>query len=379
MDELHEATQLLDELVCLESPSGDRALLQKLATRTSELLGEVGCECAVGPDGSIVGQVAGTMDSPMLVLGHLDTVWPQGRLETAPFAVRDGVATGPGVFDMKAGLVALYLALRRLARAGGKRSRPIRVVLTADEEIGSPSGASLVRQQMDGVAAVLALEPPLDDGSLKVGRRGVGRALIRVHGREAHAGLDAASGVSAVDELIDQLRELHTQLQGSDRYSINIGTISGGSRANVVAGAAHAELGLRFADVAAERYVFTALESLRPLRSGASVDCQVLSYRPAWEPGGSSTLRDHVCAIAAHLGERLEARVSPGAGDANLTGSAGYPTVDGLGPTGRGAHAAHEAVDLASIPRRAKLLAELLTRPLPLLPDFAGHSARERA
>jgi glutamate carboxypeptidase len=278
--------------------------------------------------------------------------------------VTDGVATGPGVFDMKAGLVALLWVLHHLDE---RPERSVRIVLTADEEVGSPSGTEVVRAECEGAAAVLALEPPLAEGRLKVGRRGVSRVRLTVIGREAHAGLDRAAGVSAIDELVAQLSVIRTLLPELASRSVNVGTVSGGSRANVVAGAAEAELGLRFTTADDEQAIRAVLDGLTPMHAGARIAVRTLSHRPAWEPTASRVLADHVVATADAMGERIDTAVSGGGGDANLPGSLGVPTVDGLGPRGRGAHAPDEAVEVASLLPRARLLRELLVRPLPSL------------
>lgn len=363
--ERRAALEDLEELVSLESPSGDVARLDALRDVLAERLAATGAavELVRGPAGDHLDARVGDGSGPhVVVLGHYDTVWPVGRLAEAPFTVTGDTATGPGVFDMKAGLVALLWALAHLDTAP---PQPLRIVLTADEEVGSPSGGALVEAACAGAAAVYALEPPLPGGTLKVGRRGVARLRLAVTGREAHAGLDAAAGVSAVDELVDQLVLLRDRLPNTGSRSLNVGRISGGTRANVVPGAAEAELGLRFTTVEDEAAIRTAFGELRPARDGARIGVETLSHRPAWEPSGSLRLAAHVTALAERLGERLTTAVSGGAGDANITGALGVPTVDGLGPRGRGAHAPDEAVEVPSILQRARLLRELLLAEVP--------------
>jgi len=347
MDDL---TELLRLLVEHESPTGSTATLRDVLVR---LLREAGAEATT--DGEHIVATVGAGAGHVLVLGHFDTVWPLGRLAAAPFTVTKDEATGPGVFDMKGGLVALLHALNRLR--GKALPHPVRIVLTADEEIGSPDGGRLVEQRATGAVAVYALEPPLANGTLKVGRRGVARIRLTVRGREAHAGLDASNGVSAIDELIDQVAALR-------RPNVNVGTIAGGTRANVVAGRATAELGLRFATPTEEAALFARLDALTPIRDGAIIQVETLSRRPAWEPSASADLAGRVRAAAQELGETIGAAISPGAGDANLTGARGIPTVDGLGPRGHGAHAPDETVEVPSIKARADLLAYLLTHPI---------------
>ncbi len=358
---LHE----LGTLVAMESPSGDVAHLDVLRDDLAARLRDTGADVRMrrGPAGDHLDATLGGGPGPHVVLlGHYDTVWPVGRLADAPFALADGIVTGPGVFDMKGGLVALLWALRNLA---AEPAHPLRIVLTADEEVGSPSGREVVLDAGAGAVAVFALEPPLPHGRLKVGRRGVARSRLVVTGREAHAGLDAAAGVSAIDELADQLLALRSAVPATPELSVNVGTVAGGSRANVIAGRAQAELGLRFATAAAEQQLHQALAGLTPRRDGARLEIESLSHRPAWEPHHSQRLGEHVLAVARALGEDLDAGVSPGGGDANLTGAAGVPTVDGLGPRGHGAHAPDEALELASLPARARLLRQLLLTPIP--------------
>jgi glutamate carboxypeptidase len=344
MAELVDTLRLLVEH---ESPTGATRELRDVLVR---LL--TGAGAAAETDGEhVVARIGAGAGPHVLVLGHFDTVWPIGALAERPFTVEDDRASGPGVFDMKGGLVSL---LHALGLVRGRPSRPVRIVLTADEELGSPDGARVVAAQADGAAAVYALEPPLRGGTLKVGRRGVARVRLSVRGREAHAALNTAAGVSAIDELIDHLAALR-------RPGINVGTLAGGTRANVIAGAATAEVGLRFATPDDEAAIFALLERLAPIRDGASLQVEVLSRRPAWAPSASQALADHVRAVAHDLGETIGAAVSPGAGDANLTGALGIPTVDGLGPRGRGAHSRDETVLLSSIPARGALLARLLT------------------
>jgi glutamate carboxypeptidase len=244
-------------------------------------------------------------------------------------------------------------------------AQPVQAVLVCDEEISSPTGRDAVMAAAANAAAVLGLEPPHPSGDLKNGRRGVARVRLEVEGRESHAGLAAADGVSAIDELIDQLVRLRSGLAGQPDVSCNVGHITGGTRANVVAGQARAELGLRFATAAAQDSVLARLAAAAPIREGAQVRAAVLSSRPAWQPVPGSWIVAHVCALSARLGQQIGARPAGGAGDTNFTGASGVPTVDGLGPNGRGAHSAGEYVEIDSILRRAELLALLFSTPLP--------------
>jgi glutamate carboxypeptidase len=376
----------LARLVELESPSGDVARLAALADVLAARLTDLGAavELVPGPAGDHVlaafpagrgsgrgaGRIAESGSGHILAVGHYDTVWEAGWLASHPFTVRGDVATGPGVLDMKGAIVATELAFDLLAGADLALAQPARVVLVADEEVSSPDGRDAVMAAAAGAAGVVGLEPPHTDGSLKTGRRGVIRVRLEVHGREGHAGLAATHGVSAIDELLDQLTLLREALPRVADLGWNIGRVSGGTRANVIAGRAAAEVGLRFGTSHTERSVLDALAALRPVRDGARVSAEILSRRPAWPAAPDNKLAGHVIDLAARVGLRIGARPASGAGDTNFTGAAGLPTVDGLGPRGRGAHSAAEHVLVDSILRQAELLALLFATPLPRFHDL---------
>ena len=217
-----------------------------------------------------------------------------------------------------------------------------------------------MRAEAGRARAVLGLEPPHPGGDLKTGRRGSTRARIEVTGVEAHAALDPDAGANAIDELVDQLIAVRS-LAASRPVLLNTGTIAGGGRTNVVAGRAHADLGLRFVDPDDEQAVLGALAELRPVRDKARVTSRLLSHRPTWRPGrAGDELLDRIRAVAAGIGQRLDGRPADGAADTNTTGALGRPTVDGLAPRGGGAHARTEWVSVSGIAERTALLTALL-------------------
>lgn len=370
------AAARLRELVELESPSGDVAKLDAMRDSLRARWEALGLDVRIEGGGAGDHLVASSPTSGratasggptrgyLLFVGHYDTVWPVGELSRQPFAIDGDRARGPGTFDMKAGLVAFEVAQLVLQRVGAVPAHEYRLVCIADEEVSSVDGRRVVLEEARGAAAVFGLEPPHPDGGFKSGRRGVARVLLTVTGREAHSGLDAAAGVSAIDELVDQIVLLRQALPEAEDAGCNVGRISGGSRANVIAGEAQAELGLRFATRATERALFDAVESLVPLRDGATIERRVLAHRPAWEPAADTWLADHVLAASAALGHATNVRPANGAGDTNFTGSAGIPTLDGLGPRGAGAHARGEYVELSSMLQRAELCAALICAPM---------------
>jgi glutamate carboxypeptidase len=369
-----DAVRRLGLLVSLESPSGDAERLGALRTVLADELSDLDAavETVPGPAGDHLRAGLGGPAVPgrnLMVVGHFDTVWPVGTLKRRPFRVDGALAHGPGTVDMKGALVSLELAVRLMRDMRLPFAHPVQIVLVSDEEVSSPDGRGPVLAAAADAAAVLGIEGPHPNGDLKNGRRGVARVELAVEGRESHAGLAAADGVSAIDELVDQLLRLRHELAGVTGASCNVGHITGGTRANVVAGHAHAELGLRFGTQAAQQSVLAGLTALEPVRPGAGVRATVLSSRPAWTPDPDSWIVAFVREQAARLGEQIGARPAGGAGDANFTGASGVPTVDGLGPVGRGAHAASEHVRIDSILRRAALLALLFATPLPALSD----------
>ncbi|MDL4775781.1 MULTISPECIES: M20/M25/M40 family metallo-hydrolase [Thermomonosporaceae] len=356
----------LREYALAESPSGDAEALARCADlvaagqaasggRVSRVPSPHGDHLVTswGPDGG----------GHLLVVGHYDTVWPVGRLAEMPYTDDGTTVTGPGVLDMKSGLVALEMALRALADAGIAVPAPVRAVVVADEEVGSPTGRAVVEAALPGAAAVIGLESPHPDGACKSARRGSTRIALRVRGKEAHAALDPDRGVSAIDELLDQLAAVRAAVPGDGTTLCNIGRVEGGTRANVIAADAWAEIGLRFTDADAERRMLDVLENARPIRAGATVEAEVLTSRPTWQDDPANPLLAHLAAVGAALGQTIEGRPAAGAGDTNLPGSRGLPTLDGLGPRGRGAHAPDEHIVLAALPERAALLAALIAAP----------------
>lgn len=364
---LPDDVERLTRYVELETPTGDAAAIDALAdvlVADARALGFGGSRVpttAPGTGDAVVLDLPGrgrrADDAAALLLAHLDTVHPVG---TVPLRRLDDVLHGPGTYDMKAGIVVALAAAALLADLDLDH-RPVRLVATPDEEVGSGASADLVRSAADDAAYALGLEAPGAHGGLKTARRGSTRIRLRVSGRAAHAAVDPGAGVSATDELVDQLLAARRYLAGHPTVLANVGTVRGGTRTNVVAADARADLGLRFLTAASERDVLAHLTDPHPVRAGAGVTAEVLSRRPAWEPGAASArLLAAVAAAGASIGQEVTGAPAPGAADTNLTADAGLPTLDGFGPSGGGAHAATEHVRLGSIATRAALLATVL-------------------
>jgi glutamate carboxypeptidase len=346
-----------------ETPTGDAAALDALADVLEGRYRELGAqtERVAGETGDHLVARWGEGDAPhVLLLGHHDTVWPSGTLESMPVAIDEGVLRGPGVYDMKGGLVVAELAFAVLRECGVAPARPVRLVVVADEEVGSPTARPLVEAQMEGAVAVLGLESPHPGGALKTARLGSTRVRVEVTGRAAHAALDPESGVSAVDELMDQLFAVREIMAAEPTVLCNVGTVGGGGRTNVVPDRAEADIGLRFADTATQERVLAALGRLSAVREGAEVVVRTLTSRPAWSEPDEELLA-RVASAGASVGQEVTGRPAAGGADTNTAGAAGLPTLDGFGPLGGGAHAPDERIEVASLPARAALLASVLT------------------
>ena len=300
-----------------------------------------------------------------LVVGHVDTVWPLGTARRMPPHVEDGRLYGPGAYDMKGGLAQLAFALRVLHELGAEPAVTPVVFVNTDEEIGSGDSRRWIRLLARGADRAFVLEPPEGQlGRLKTGRKAVGRFRVTIRGRAAHAGASPEEGVSAILELAHQVERLFELNDAEDGVTVNVGTIDGGLRPNVVAPEAHALVDVRAPTAAAAREVEAAVRGLTPTRPGLAVDVEGGFGRPAMaRTDGNRALARRATALGSALGLSLaEAPMVGGGSDANFTSELA-PTLDGLGALGGGAHAADEHVVVSALPERAALLAVLLLEP----------------
>jgi glutamate carboxypeptidase len=359
--------RLLGDLVRLESPSRDTEALNALAHLLADRLGRAGAlvEIIANQAGGdhVLARLPGTeARRPALVLGHFDTVWPRGTLSRLPFRMdADGRAFGPGIFDMKAGLVLILVVIEALARSRVELPRPIWVLLTSDEEIGSPTARAHIERLAADCAYVLVLEPPLSDGSLKTERKGVGRYWIEAEGRAAHAGAAPEEGRSAIVELAHQILHLQEVQDPAAGTTINVGVIDGGTTANVVPARAAAEIDVRVASERERRRVSAVFDSLGPITGGVRVTTRGGFTRPPMERTPAiGALFEEARRIAPICSLELTEGRTGGGSDGNFTAALGIPTLDGLGVLGGGAHADDEHILVASLPVRASLLLALL-------------------
>lgn len=303
--------------------------------------------------------VGGESGPPLLLVGHYDTVWPSGTLGTMPFRVDGGRARGPGVFDMKGGLVQGLWAIRAL-RELGLSHPPLTFLLNSDEEVGSPSSRQLIEREAERSAACLILEPSFH-GALKTARKGVGIFGLHVTGRPSHAGSEPFAGVSAIDEICRQVLQLHSFTSRQTGTTVNVGVISGGTRSNVVAAEASAQIDLRVATHGEAERVSNAILGLRPHHQQATVRIEGGMNRPPMERTARiAGLFDHARGLGAGLGIDLEEASVGGGSDGNFCATVNPSVIDGLGAVGDGAHAFDEHLVIEEMAPRAALLGRLL-------------------
>ena len=309
-----------------------------------------------------------------LILGHYDTVWPLGTLAEMPFVHDGDRISGPGVYDMKGGVAQALLALQALRHFGIEAAVTPHVFLNSDEEIGSRESRRWIEKLAPAMDRVFVLEPSLGPaGQLKTARKGIGRFTVTVHGEAAHAGLDPGAGASAILELSHVIQRLFA-LNDLDRgVTVNVGTIDGGLRPNVVAPKSSAVIDVRVPTEADAERVEAAIRELQPATPGTRIEVDGLFGRPAMEhtPANRSLWR-LACRAGTELGLTLEEATAGGGSDGNFT-SRHTATLDGMGAVGAGAHARHEHLLLGPTIERAALLALLLATP-PLR-DTAGPEA----
>ncbi|HEV3468588.1 MAG TPA: M20 family metallopeptidase [Pyrinomonadaceae bacterium] len=352
----------------VESPSGDlagsRTVSDLLASAAEAVPGVVSTERIETPGGYGVhfrARAFGGAGRPLLLLGHTDTVHPKGTLAARPWREEAGRIYAPGVFDMKASCAVAVEALRACAELGLRPGRPVVLLLTCDEETGSFSGRALVEEEARRAEYVLVLEPPAPGGRAKTARKGTGLFTLKAEGRAAHAGLDPEKGASAVHEIARQIGRVCALAEPSRGTTVNVGVVHGGTRANVVAEQASAEIDVRFATEEEARRVERAIRGAQPFDRRVRLAVEGGINRPPLERTPRvAELFERARAAAAALDFELGEASVGGASDGNFAAACGAAVLDGLGVDGDGAHAAHEHIEAEAVVRRGALLAALV-------------------
>lgn len=353
-------------LVGLETPSDNVMLLDaglvRIESWVTERLGPPGHRTAWASNdyGDVLMlDYPGTGTNRLVALAHYDTVFDTGTVQARPVCVDGDVVRGPGVFDMKGGLVQLVWAVRALDRLGVPRPC-VRLVLNGDEEIGSPFSRAILEDVSRGADAALILESSVD-GAVKTARKGVGLFRVTATGVEAHAGLEPELGASAVDEIARVVIALHGGADLDQGTSINVGVVRGGSRPNVLAGAATADLDVRVSSATEQARIEDLLASLRPRDERVRLELSGGWNRPVMvRTDGIAQMYELARAAAGQLQVDLHEASVGGASDGNFVAAMGIPVLDGLGAVGAGAHARHEWISIAGMVERAALAAALI-------------------
>lgn len=354
---------LLKQLVELESPSSEREAVNAVADVVAGAFAGVGAQVERVPQTAFGDHLRvswGQGARQVLLLGHMDTVWPVGELERRPFRVSQDRATGPGVFDMKGGLVVGLYALAALRDLDLRPAYRLVYLFNSDEEVGSLSSRPLIEAEARRSDAVLVLEPSRDD-ALITWRKGVGRFELEVQGRASHSGAAHERGVSAVQELAHQILRLEAMTDYERGTTVNVGVVEGGSKVNVRPATAWAAIDLRVLTAAEGQRMTELIQGLTPVSPEATLRVTGGMNRPPWESSrGSDALFERARRAGANLGMELWPAGTGGGSDGNFSAALGVPTLDGLGIVGNDAHAITEWADVASLPQRAALLAEVV-------------------
>ena len=352
------------ELVECESPSGETTAIRRFTDLFAERVRDVARCRRVRHHLLVEFRLPGrkTKAGRVLGLGHSDTVWPLGTLRSMPFRASDGRLWGPGVLDMKAGLALFVFAARALRDLDQPVSRPVSLLVVADEETGSEDSRPLTEALARESAAVLVLEPGAGPaGKLKTARKGVGDYTLRVTGIAAHAGVDFERGASAVLELARQLQRVAALTDLNRGITVSPGVISGGTRRNVVPAEAEAQIDVRVPRLRDAERLDRQLRRLKPFDSRCRIQVEGGLNRPPMERTTAiAKLFRLAQRLARDLGVSLEESATGGGSDGNFTAALGIPTLDGLGAVGEGAHSRNESVEIGRLADRAALLAHLI-------------------
>ena len=360
-----DTMETLRTMVEMESFTADTPSVDKLSSYIKERLETLGASVEVISQteaGNHLLAEWGEGEEQILILCHMDTVWATGTLQDMPFRVQDGLVSGPGILDMKAGIAILLHALDALNNLGLSPQRRVKMVFNSDEEVGSTTSRALIEEEARKSAHVFVLEPAAGSGgALKIGRKGVGMFQLKVTGRAAHAGNEPEKGISAVEELAHQIIRLHSFTDLEIGTTVNVGVMSGGSVRNQIAPFAEGLVDLRVATMSEADRVTEEILALKPSLPGAVVEITGgMNRLPMEKTPATARLLESARSISEPLGIELgEAHVGGGS-DAQFASAMGVAVLDGLGGVGEGPHAAHEHIIAADLPRRVALLASLL-------------------
>ncbi len=362
-----QLTHLLKLLVETESPSHDKAAVDRVGMIIADEARKLGAHVDVIQNIKTGNHILARFhpvgsrppSAPILLLCHMDTVFPLGILAKMPYREADGKIFGPGTFDMKAGIV-ISLAAIEAAQVMGL-NRPVTLLCTSDEEIGSETSRALIEALAKESELVLVMEPALPDGSLKTWRKGVGEFWVKTKGRAAHAGGDHEKGRNAIEEMAHQVIAIQKLTDYSKQTTLNVGVIQGGTVSNVVPEEALIQVDVRVMQPGEWERLELEMKKLRPTLDGTSIEISGgLNCPPMPFDGTMNATFEKARSIAERIGMELKAGGTGGASDANFVAPLGVPVLDGLGAVGDGAHSAREYIFAESMEQKVRLVSSLL-------------------
>jgi len=370
-------TQLLKLLVETESPSHDKAAVNRVGAIVAEEARKLGARVEIIPNQEtgdhvlakfsslsgatrLAGSEVEARDKPILLLCHMDTVFPLGTLDKTPYREADGKIFGPGTLDMKSGIVISLAAIEEAQSSG--LNRPVSLLCTSDEEIGSHTSREHIERLAKESALVLVMEAALLDGSLKTWRKGVGEFWVKTKGRAAHAGGDYEKGRNAIEEMAHQVIAIQKLTDYSKQTTLNVGVIKGGTVSNVVPEEASVQVDVRVMQPGEWQRLEVEMNKLKPVLDGTSLEISGGLNRPPmpFDDTMKATF-ERAKSIAAQIGVELKAGGTGGASDANFVAPLGIPVLDGMGAVGEGYHSEREYVFADSLEQRVKLVSALLS------------------
>ena len=366
-NEQDDILNLISEIVEIESPSrdisGSRAVVDFVVNEMAKISNDFQIEriCAEDFGEHLIVRAFESDEKPLLILGHTDTVHPRKTKQQNPTRVEDGKFFGCGIFDMKANIILVMEVLRAYVKFDLRPKRPLTILLSCDEEIGSPTGRELVEREAKRAAFCLVCEPSAN-GKVKTGRKGTGMFKMKVHGIPAHAGLEPEKGASAILEIARQISAVHELNDPANGTTANVCTMIGGTTSNVIPEYASCEIDVRFTKKSEAEKIENALKNLKSFDEKVSLEIVGGMNRPPMERTEAVVnLYKKAKTIAESFDYELGETQVGGASDGNFVGALGVPVLDGLGVTGSGAHTLEEYIFIDDIPKRAALLAALLS------------------
>lgn len=364
-----EMLELIEQLVNIDSGSYLKEGIDQIGSILKEKYEEIGFIVDVKQEESygnnLLIQHKNAKDPKIILVAHMDTVFPKGTVARRPFYIEGSRAYGPGVVDMKSSLVELLYAIKTLHIHHAEVCENVQIILNGDEEIGSPSSRSLIEEHSVGKEYALVMEPARKDGSLVTARRGGGRYTLIVKGKAAHSGIEPEKGHSAIEELAYKIIQLHNLTNHEKGISVNVGLIEGGSSVNTVSDNAVAHVDIRISEMEQAKYLEKRIKEIcaQTEVSGTEIQLEGSISRPPMEFNEQTESLLHIIkGVGKELGIKVKDTATGGGGDASFTSATGVATIDGLGPVGGNAHSEREYLEIDTLPERTLLLAKTIEK-----------------